>query len=168
MSNKNVYLKGKSRYIRPYHLDTGENLDDDSDIKAKLMRTGGVYSTMIVLPFDNRDDAEEHLNELGIPTDGMMGNLLKKITNEDGSKEIVYKVVRPHLEPNFEDPLMGPPKVINSDAGEWDPDTLIGNGSDITVKLNVWIGNKAKKVRWDALRVDNLVEYIPIDNQGGF
>jgi len=159
MSNKNVYLKGKARYIRPYFLDTGENLDDDSDVKVKLMKTGGVYSTMVVLPFDNRDDAEEHLNSLGIPTDGMMGNLLKKITNEDGSKEIVYKIVRPHLEPNFEDPLLGPPKVIDSDGGTWDEETLIGNGSDITVKLNVWIGNKAKKIRWEAVRVDELVEY---------
>jgi len=160
MSNKNVYIKGKARYIRPYFLDTGENLDPDSDLKAKLDKTGGVYSTMVVLPFDNRDDAEEYLNGLGIPTDGMMGNLLKKFTNEDGSKEIVYKVVRPHMEPNFEDPLLGPPKVIDSDGGEWNPEILIGNGSDITVKVNVWIGNKAKKVRWEAVRVDDLVEYV--------
>ena len=167
MSKSKVYLKGKARYLRPYFLDTGENLDEGSDVKEKLMRTGGVYSTMVVLPFDNRDDAEEHLNSLGIPTDGMMGNLLKKINNDDGSKEIVYKVVRPHMEPNFEDPLMGPPNVVDADKQPWDPEVLIGNGSDITVKLDVWVGHKAKKIRWDGLRVDNLVEYIP-DNSEEF
>jgi len=161
--NKNVYIKGKARYLRPYFLDTGENLDPDSDLKAKLDKTGGVYSTMVVLPFDNRDDAEEYLNGLGIPTDGMMGNLLKKLTDDDGNKEIVYKVVRPHLEPNFEDPLLGPPKVVkvvDDSIQEWDPEVLIGNGSDITIKVNVWIGNKAKKIRWESVRVDNLVEYV--------
>ena len=162
MSNKIVYLKGKSRFIRPYFCDTGENLPD-GDLKAKLQKTEGQYNTMIVLPFDNRDDAEEHLNSLGIPTDGMMGNLLKRIKRDDGPVEIVYKITRPHMEPAFEDPLMGPPRVVDADNNEWDPEVLIGNGSDITVKLNVWIGTKAKKVRWDGIRVDSLVEYTPSD-----
>lgn len=166
MTTKNIYLKGKARYARPFHLDTGENLPDDSDIKAKLMKTDGIYSTMIVLPYDNRDDAVEALDKQGVPVDGLMGNLVKRIKNDDGSVEIVYKVVRPHNEPSFkEDSLMGPPKVIDKDGVEWDPEVAIGNGSDITVKLNVWIGNKAKKVRWEALRVDELVEYErPEDN----
>ena len=37
MSNKNVYLKGQSRYIRPYFCDTGENLPD-GDLKNKLQK----------------------------------------------------------------------------------------------------------------------------------
>lgn len=161
MANKNIYIKGKARYLRPYFRDTGENLDEGSDIKAKLDRTDGIYSTMVKLPFDNRDDAEEYLNELGVPTDGMMGNLLKRIKNDDGSVDIVYKVTRPHMEPSFEDSYMGPPKVINSEGGKWDEEVLIGNDSDITVKVNVWKGSKATKVRWEALRVDELVEYTP-------
>jgi len=166
MSNK-VYLKGKARYIRPYHLDVGANLEDGSDIKEKIMKSDGIYSTMVALPFDNRDDAEEHLNGLGIPTEGMMGNLLKRIKNDDGTVDIVYKIVRPHMEHNFEDPLMGPPKVVDSEGDTWDEDTLIGNGSDITVKLDVWLGTKAKKIRWEGVRIDNLVEYEATDG-GGF
>lgn len=166
MTNKIVYLKGKARYIRPYFCDTGENLPD-GDLKAKLQRTEGQYNTMVVLPFTNRDEAEEHLNSLGIPTDGMMGNLLKRNKLEDGTVEVVYKITRPHMEPSFkEDPIMGPPKVVDADGNEWDPEVLIGNGSDITVKLNVWIGTKAKKVRWDGIRVDTLVEYTKPEGEG--
>jgi len=33
----------------------------------------------------------------------------------------------------------------------------------VTVKLDVWIGTKAKKVRWEGMRVDSLVEYEPQD-----
>lgn len=173
---KKVYLKGKAHYIRPYFLDTGENLEEGSDIKEKLMKTGGIYSTMVELPFDNRDDAEEHLNAVGIPTNGMFGNLLKKI-EVDGEKKIVYKVVRPHMVPAFDDPVQGPPKVWTNDIAkdengnqvlndwgkpvlqEWDPSVLIGNGSEITVKLDVWKGTKATKITWEGVRIDSLVEY---------
>ena len=155
---KKVYFKGKAHYIRPYYRDTGENLDDDSDIKQKLMKTDGIYSTMVELPFDNRDDAEEHLNSLGIPTNGLFGNLLKRI-DVDGEKKIVYKVVRPHMVHAFEEPLMGPPNVVDADGKEWDKEVLIGNGSDITVKLDVWKGTKATKITWEGIRVDELVPY---------
>ena len=159
MSNKIVYLKGKAKFLRPFFCDTGDNLPE-GDLKKKLQSTEGQYNALIVLPFTNRDDAEEHLNELGIPTDGMMGNLLKRQKQEDGSVEIVYKITRPHMNFSFkENPLMGPPKVVDADGNDWDPEVLIGNGSDLTVKLNVWIGTKAKQVRWDGLRVDALVEY---------
>jgi hypothetical protein len=171
MSNKTVYLQGKARYIRPYFKDTGENLPEGSDIRNKLESTDGIYSTDVVLPFDNRDDAEEYLNELGIPTDGMMGNLLKR---DKGTKEIYYKVKRPHMEPNMpvekgSDELgfiFGPPKVVDADNNPWDEDVYIGNGSDITVKINVWKGTKVTKVRWDGVRVDNLVPYEGGDGEG--
>lgn len=159
MSNKNVYIKGKAHYIRPYHKDTGENLPEGSDMKVKLDEMGGQYNARIKLPFDNRDDAEEYLNGLGIPTDGMFGQLLKKEEDADGNKIITYKVTRPHLVPQFEDPEIGPPKVIDAEGVEWDPETAIGNDSDITVKVNVWKGDKARKLRWEAVRVDELVEY---------
>jgi len=156
---KKVFIKGKTLYARPFHRDTGENLDDDSEIKQKLQKTDGVYNTEIVLPFDNRDDAEEYLNGKGIPTDGMMGNLLKRRTDADGNKIVVYKITRPHLEPNFEDPVLGPPEVIDSEGDPWNEEVLIGNGSEVTVKLDVWIGTKAKKIRWEGMRVDELVSY---------
>jgi len=167
MGNK-VYIKGQAHYMRPYFRDTGDNLPDDSDIKAKLLRTEGVYQTRIKLPFDNRDDALDYLGQMGVPVDGMMGQLVKREEDAEGNKIITYKVSRPHMEPNFEDPLMGPPKVVDADGNPWDEEVLIGNGSEITVKLDVWIGNKAKKVRWEAVRVDELVPYEPQDDQESF
>ena len=163
---KAVYITGEALYMRPYFHDTGENLEEGSDIKNKLMRTNGIYTADIKLPFDNRDDAEEYLNEKGIPTDGMMGNLLKKKTDAEGNKIITYKVTRPHEEPNFEDPYMGPPNVVDANNQQWNPEVLIGNGSKVTVKLDVWIGTKAKKIRWEGVRVDELVEYEAPDGEG--
>lgn len=165
---KKVYLKGKAHYIRPYHLDLGENLEEGSDIRNKIEKTGGIYSTLVKLNFDNRDDAEEYIVGLGIPTGGLLGNLLKRVKNEDGTVDIFYKVHRPHLEPNFDEPVLGPPDVVDEYGAEWNPETLIGNGSDVTVKLDVWIGNKATKIRWDGVRVDNLVPYESSENQENF
>ena len=152
--NKTVYLRGKAHYLRPYHLDLGENLEEGSDVRNKIERTGGIYHTLVKLEFDNRDDAEDYLNELGVPTNGMMGNLLKK---KDG--EIFDKVVRPHLEPNFEEPEMGHPHGVDAEGQEWDKTVNIGNDSDITVRLNVWKGSKTTRIRWDGIRIDNLIEY---------
>ena len=162
---KPVYIEGEALYIRPYFLDKGENLPEGEQ-KDKILRTGGIYTTQVKLPFDNRDDAEEYLNSKGIPTDGLMGNLLKRVKRDDGSVDIVYKVVRPHEEPNFDEPYMGPPKVLGADNSEWDKEVLIGNGSKITVKLDVWVGTKSKKVRWEAVRVEELIPYEP--EEGGF
>ena len=164
MSNKTVYLKGKSKYIRPYYKDTGENLPEGSDVRNKIEQTDGIYATDVVLDFDNRDDAEEALAEMGIPMEGMMGNLLKR---DKATKEIFYKVKRPHMEPNMpvekgSDELgyvFGPPKVVDAENKPWDEEVLVGNGSDITVKLNIWKGTKVTKVRWDGIRVDNLIPY---------
>lgn len=170
MSNKTVYLKGKSRFMRPYYKDTGENMPEGSDIRNKLESTDGIYAADIILDFDNRDDAEEALAEMGIPMEGMMGNLLKR---DKATKEIFYKVKRPHMEPNMpvekgSDELgyvFGPPKVVDGrdpeakPFPEWDPEVLIGNGSYVVVKLNVWKGNKATKVRWDGLAITDLIPY---------
>lgn len=166
--SKKVYIKGQAHYLRPYFLDTGENLPDDSDIKAKLLRTEGIYQTRIKLPFDNRDDALEYLEGKGVPVDGMMAQRVKREEDAEGNKIITYKVSRPHVEPSFEDSYMGAPKVVDAEGNPWDEEVLIGNGSDITVKLDVWIGTKAKKVRWEGVRVDNLVPYEPQDDQEGF
>lgn len=160
MSNKDVYITGVAHYLNPYYLDKGGNLPDDSEVKAKLLEVGGQYSARVILPFDNRDDAEEHLNSLGIPTDGMFGQLLKKETDEDGNKIITYKVTRPHLVPAFDNPEIGHPRVVNASGEVWDKDVYIGNGSNITVKVNVWKGTKITKLRWEAVRIDNLVEYV--------
>jgi|SRR6185312_1315524 len=57
----------------------------------------------------------------------------------------------------------GPPKVIGKDGKPVDA-TRIGNGSDATVRLEVYqhgtpSGGKAKAARLDSVRIDNMVEY---------
>lgn len=161
--NKTVYITGKTRYMRPYFKDTGENLEEGSDIRNKLESTDGVYSTDIVLPFEKMKEAKDFLTEKGIPLNGMMGQLLKE--TDDG--EIIYKIKRPHMEPNMPVEkgseelgfVFGPPKVVDAENNKWDEEVLIGNGSDATFKLNVWKGTKVTKVRWDGVRIDELVPY---------
>ena len=58
-----------------------------------------------------------------------------------------------------------PPEVIDKDGRPFDGST-IGNGSDITLKLDVYEhgtpgGGKAKAARLEAVRVDNLVPFNP-------
>lgn len=52
----------------------------------------------------------------------------------------------------------GPPKVVNSD-NEVLPDTLIGNGSDVTVRVSVYDSTKGKGHTLEAIRVNELVEF---------
>lgn len=162
MSNTTVYLKGKAYYLNPWWRDFGKNMSEDK--RGKFITAQGRYSTRVLLPFDNRDDAEDHLLKLGIPLDGMFGNLLKR---DRDTKEIFYKVTRDHYNPRFTNPdtgekgvIMGPPPLVNNDKEVLPEGTRVGNGSDITVKLNVWIGTKAKNITWEATQINSLVEYV--------
>jgi len=194
MASKNIYLKGKANFMRPYFRDEG-NDKTPPDMLKKFQRTEGQYNTefLLVNPkngyvFTSRDDALDYLSSVDVPIDNMMANLVKR---NPETKEVRYKVTRPHMEPNMPKEkgsdemgfVFGPPKVVGvlkdengnvvydeygkPKVEEWDEEVLIGNGSDITVKINVWRGNKATKIRWDGVRIDNLVPYEPED-EGGF
>lgn len=51
----------------------------------------------------------------------------------------------------------GPPQALNPDGTEFDG--LIGNGSDVTIKVSVYDTIKGKGHRWESVRVDKLVVY---------
>lgn len=51
----------------------------------------------------------------------------------------------------------GPPQVLNPDGTEFDG--LVGNGSDVTIKVSVYDTIKGKGHRWESVRVDNLIVY---------
>jgi hypothetical protein len=58
------------------------------------------------------------------------------------------------------------PEARDAQNMPMDGDTLIGNGSDVTIKLekyrhNTPTGKKAYAVRWEAIKVDNLVPFNP-------
>lgn len=62
-----------------------------------------------------------------------------------------------------------PPVIIDADGKPLDG-VAIGNGSDVTAKIEVYShgtpsGKKAKAIRWEGLRIDNL---IPFENKTDF
>lgn len=63
-----------------------------------------------------------------------------------------------------ENPEFDPPIVRTSEGKEWDMDMpSLGNGSKVTVKLEVYPTVKGKGTRLCEVRVDELVEYVPPD-----
>lgn len=57
-----------------------------------------------------------------------------------------------------------PPLIFDKDGNEMDG-RKVGNGSDVTIKLDIY-GNptgprRYLAARWESMRVDNLVEYNP-------
>lgn len=59
------------------------------------------------------------------------------------------------------------PQVFDKDGIPVSPDTKIGNGSDITVKCEIYqftapnTGKKEQAIRMESVRIDNLVPYVP-------
>jgi|SRR6267154_1290296 len=62
---------------------------------------------------------------------------------------------------------MAPPKIVDKDGMPMEGNINVGNGSDVTTKLEVYThavpgGGKSKAMRWASSRIDNLVEYVPV------
>lgn len=54
--------------------------------------------------------------------------------------------------------VFGPPKVFDRNNNEFSQ--IIGNGSSATIKVSVYDTIKGKGHRWEAIRVEDLVEYV--------
>lgn len=96
-----------------------------------------------------------------------------QLTRREDDKGVYYKIKRPHEGiVSGEKVEWGPPAVRIVTGNELEPgvpettpfDGLVGNGSKVTLKLAVYDTKKGKGTRWEALRVDELVEYNP-DNR---
>lgn len=97
-------------------------------------------------------DTRKAIKETGIRSsfkEDEEGNMIMSFRRE-ATKEIKGEMV------NF-----GPPKVLNADGTEYDFKKLIGNGSKVTVKVSVYDSAQGKGSRLEAVRLDELVEYIP-------
>lgn len=138
MANReDVYIRGKVKWLKAV--------------------TANDWNKWTVVVYPVADDLEKIRDLQG---QGLK-NVLKK--DEDGyyttfsrpvNKVIRGKVIAFH-----------PPKIVDKDNQPLDP-TKIGNGSDATIKLEVYEhgtpgGGKAKAARWEAARIDNLVPYEP-------
>lgn len=131
-----VYLQGKAKWARLAQPDPWGNW------KITLYLTPDSYNKM---------------NELKM--EGVKNTIRK---DEDG----YHVVLRRPQQKMMKGKVIGlaPPEVINPDQTPL-RDMLIGNGSDVTVKLEVYehgtpSGGKAKAARLMGVRVDNLVPFV--------
>lgn len=133
--NKVVFLQGKCKWCRTEKVDQ--------------------YGKWKVLLYPTEESLEEikQLKELGLK------NHLKKdedgycmYFSRDAQKTIKNKVI-----------AFQPPEIFHSDGTTPMKDVYIGNGSDVTLKLEVYsYGYGDKKgiaARWVSARVDNLVPF---------
>ncbi len=139
-----IYVKGKVKWFRPNALDT--NYDPPT-------------WSYIHYPVAEDLDVLRDLQSQG------MKNVIKK--DEDGwfvrFKRPAY-IIR-YVNRNPVQVPLGAPKILTKDGGDFDPNTSVGNGSDVTTKLEVRSHsvpnspNKAKAVRWDSSKINHLVEF---------
>lgn len=96
--------------------------------------------------------------------------LMNRINKDDDGYYVTFK--RPIEKQRRDGKKFGfaPPEVLHSDGTTPLRDTLVGNGSDITVKIELYNynkpgGGKGYATRLEAIRVDNL---IPFDGKRDF
>lgn len=100
--------------------------------------------------------AEGLKNQLKKDDDGYFLNISRPVTKETASGKIL----------SFE-----PVKVFDADGAPFDGN--VGNGSDVTFKVEVYEhqtpgGGKAKAMRWVSARIDNLIPFDPDKDMNEF
>lgn len=135
---------------------------DGSDVDKKIKEHEGYYKAELVMD----DQTKEFLLSKGVSNKGMHANNWG--TDEEGN--ITFKVKRPHINPKLKDeagnPIyMGPPKVLydNGDGTnrpwDWEKDGLIGNGSEVKVRLDVYAKNGRNINTLELVKVTDLVVF---------
>lgn len=97
-----------------------------------------------------------YMDEKTLEVFDSLGLQLTKKEDTEGTyvtfRRPVSKVIKNELV-NF-----GPPKVLKPDNSEFNG--LIGNGSEVTIKVAVYDTMKGKGHRLESVRVEKLVEYV--------
>lgn len=159
-----VDFEGEARWFKGFEVnrDMGENLMPDSDARNKIEAEQGHYVVNVYIT----PETKKQMIADGVPNKGMVGQLFK----EDQNGDPFYKCKRPHFNTKInrgEGKLMGPPVVVDADGNPWEEGTLVGNGSKVKIRLDVWDG---KIVTWHAAKILELEEYSGEsgDGMGGF
>lgn len=94
-------------------------------------------------------------------------NLMQKIKEDEEGKFVTLRryTEKPWKLRAGEDPAFSPPRVTDKDGAEWGTDNLIGNGSGVTVKLEIYKAKDANGARIEGVRVDNWIEYEPPNDE---
>ena len=155
-----VDFEGTAKFAKVFehNRDMGENLED-GDQKSKILAEQGHYVLNVYIT----PETKKQMIADGVPNKGMVGQLFK----EDSEGNTFYKAKRPHFNPRIQGGKeMGPPVVMDAESVAWDDQVLIGNGSKLKVRLDVWDG---KIVTLHAVKVLELTEYVPDSSGlGGF
>lgn len=88
-------------------------------------------------------------------------------TDEDGDFTVFKRSYERFIPWEGTTVVQGPPDVFikSKDGPVSYPDGLIGNGSDVTVKVEVYDGKNGKGHRLVSLLVNELVEYTPPEDK---
>jgi len=132
---EHIYIQGKVKWFRP-----------------KVPNKWNKWSVQIHPNADGlailRDLQTEGVkNQIKKDEDGYYTTFTRPVTKETRAGKIISFV---------------PVEVFDSEGNKYDGN--VGNGSDVTLKLEVYThptpgGNKAKAIRWVSARIDNLVPF---------
>lgn len=153
-----VFIEGKVMYARVF-----ENNRDMEGYEGAYREFDGMYELLLGVP-TNGDDYKEIMswNRLYEPKHFGDPGFDEERGAVEGLSYFRFKRRHKHVIASGKEipEWGGPPKVVAADGTTpWGTDVLIGNGSDVTVKLNVYRADKKRTfVRLEGLRVDNLVE----------
>lgn len=143
MPTEYFYLKGKTKWFRPV-------IPDEKFAKWSHVLYPDTESLEIIRSLQ----AQGAKNQLKKDDDGYYVNIGRP-TQIKKSSGIGIQMVG-----------MSPPRIMDKDGKLMDGQINVGNGSDVTTKIEVYehktpAGGKAKAMRWAASRIDNLVEFKP-------
>lgn len=143
--NENYYFQGKASWAnRLFEADT-----DYGQWSVKLHFTPKSHEDFLKLKEPDGEWAGI-LNEVKKDEDGYFHQFRRPVRKEFRDKN------NKHQEIEFD-----PPIVLDSEGRAWDQRVPIGNGSDITVKVELYRysykGKKGRAIRLVSVKVDNLV-----------
>jgi len=84
---------------------------------------------------------------------------------KDQENQYFFKLSRPHKKViKGEEVIFPAPRLLDKEGRLLPQDTQIGNGSDVAAKVQVYYypkptGGQGIAIRWDELKIDNLVPY---------
>ncbi len=143
MSVETIKLTGKASWAKIY--------ERNRDINEAYHGAGGAYTIDVLLE-------KEELDKLTAS-----GSRLKPRLSDEG---ISIKFKRKHVHPAGIEALGGPPQVVDAEGNEWDK--YLGNGSTVTVAVDVYDTKMGKGTRLTGVKV---LEYVappePEEGEGG-